>query len=400
MADQKAPAAGMTVNTFGSSTYSTPVLRVIIERMEQEAQYSAYFERFTGEVDKFNRAPDNIVVRKSDLERGGDSLIIPMKTNIALSKVFGDAELLGNEVSQELYNLEIKINQWRAAVSGPKRNANHRIKFLRMIQEMKPDLVRATSRELDADHFRALNEGYSENLTTTTDSEGLGITMRYHRKIYGVGESSAITNGSATSIAAWVAPTTGTICSNDILDLDSIDAIKALGKTDKIVPLNLAGGGWWALLNHQNVIYNIQTANSNAWRAGVQYAAERGRDNPFFTGALWAYNGIAIHEHPDCPSVTASLGATPDTITFSYKDDNTDNIKCSYLLGRHAIGYAMGSNMEFNPELYDYRNVRSLGMAMINGLARFDFVKDDGNDATFISQGSAMILSYAANPTL
>ena len=400
MANQTAINASMAVNTYGSATYASAVKREIVRRMEQEAQYSSYFEKFTGEIDKFNRVPNSVVVRKSELREGGDSMIIPMKTNISITPVYGDTTLLGTEASQELYKLEVKVNQWRASVAGPKGNQNFRIKYLNMLQQMKPDLVRAISREQDADHFRALNEGYSLNLTATTASDGLGMTKYYHHKIYGVGETYAIDNNAA-SLDVWArassATTPGTIGSTDVLDLDAIDAIKAIGKTQKIATLNLEGGMWWVLLVHPNAIYNIQTANSNAWRAGVETAAERGKTNPFFTGAVWAYNGIILHEHPDVPSI---LGNGDGTITFGYKDNNTAEVKCSYLLGQNALGFAEGSDMQIIPETYDYKNVNSIGAAQINGIARFDFAKDDGNMSTFISQGSLMILSFADTPTL
>lgn len=395
MANQTAPASGITVNTFGSSTYATAVKREIVRRLEQEAQYSTYFDRFTGEIDKFNRVPDAVVVRKSELRNGGDSMIIPMKKNISLNNRYGDAELIGTEATQELYNLEVKVNQWRAAVAGPDANANHRIKYLNMIQEMRPDLVRAVSREMDAEHFRCLCEGGSLNLTGSTTTGGLGIATTFHHKIYGVGESSSIDN-NATTLASWIMPTTGTICSDNILDLDAIDALKALGKKEKIVPLDL-GGDWWVLLCHQNQIYTIQTANSNAWRAGVEEAAQRGRDNPFFSGAVWAYNGIILHEHPDVPSVVST--GTGD-VTYNYGDNNTNNHKVAWLLGRNCMAMAEGSPMKFTPEDYDYMNKRSIGMAQIFGLGRADYVKDDGNNATFISQSSLQVISYAADPTL
>lgn len=406
MANQNAPASGMTVNTYGSSTYAVNVKREWIRRLEQEAQYSGYFERFTGEIDKFNRTPDAVVMRKTELNKGGgDSIIIPMKMNISPTFIYGDATLLGNETSQAIRNCEVKVNQWRGAVSGPAGNANFRIKYLDMLSAMKDDIIRAVAREKDADHFRALCEGFSLNLTTTTGSSGLGITKTYHPAIWGVGETTNC-YANATSLDLWVSAT-GTVSTNDILDLDAIDAIKGQAKigttsTDgeskimRIIPLNLEGKMWYILLCHPSVIYGIQSANSNAWRTGVEYAGLRGDANPFFTGATWAYNGVILHEHPDCPSV---LGGGDSTVTFGYKDSNTNDIKCSFLMGQGPLAYAAGSDMKLIPEDYDYQNQRSIAAAQINGIARADFASQDGNSYK-IHQGSLMIVSYGKIATI
>lgn len=394
MATQTAPGSGITVNTYGSSTYADMVKKEYIRRLEKEAQASTYFARFTGEIDKYHTVPEAAIMRKADLTKGGgDALNIPMLMNIDPTVIYGDKVLIGNEQAQALYNLEVKVNQWRTAVSGPAGNAAFRIKYLNMLKQVKPNLLRAIARELDTEHFRALNEGYSLNIIGSTTTGALGLAVSYHRLMYGAGTNLRFLP-SVTSImsAVEVSCTWGVVCTWQ-LDLDSIDALKALGKTNNIVPLNFQGG-WWVLLVHPNVTHSIQTGSSNAWRAGVEYAAQRGRDNPFFTGATWAYNGIILHEHRDCPSVVSQ----GKSVTWGYGASNTGTYKVSYVLGKGSMAFAEGTGWSFPEEMYDYKNQRSMAAAKIFGIRRADFI--DGAHSSYQTQSSMMVFSYAPNPSL
>jgi len=405
MANQTAPAGGITVSTFGTSTNADLVEKLILSKLAREAQVSGYWQKFVGEIDKYSKVPEACVSRKTDLSKnGGDAMGLPMAMNISPTFVYGDTVLLGNEAAQSLRQLEVKVNQWRAAVQGPSGNANFRIKKLKMLESMSTDILRAIGRERDAEYFRAALEGFSLNLTTTTVSDGLGITKVYHQVCYGVGETYHIP-GTAASLDLWLGAT-GTVGSNDIMDLAALDAVRARMKVgvadsgasnyNRIVPLDLGGNYWTVALMHPDTIYNVQTANSNAWRTGVEYAGVRGNDNPFFTGAVYAYNGFIIHEHRDVPS---ALGGGDDTVEFQYKDANTNAIKCTLILGKQALCEATGAAPGLVPEDYDFGNQRMLGYKEIMGIARADYKSQDGN-AYLTHQGSVVVFSYDSAPTI
>ena len=149
---------------------------------------------------------------------------------------------------------------------------------------------------------------------------------------------------------------------------------------------------------HDYQVTDLRTdVNSNGldWQ-DLQIAAMQGgdiKDNPIFTGALGAYNGVILHE---TPYVTNGVSSADGTAVA--------NTKRAVLCGAQAAMCAYGgdsgpSSFSWKEELFDYQNQLGVSGGSIYGIKKCVYTPEDDSSTNAEDFGTVVTSTYAAPAT-
>jgi len=95
------------------------------------------------------------------------------------------------------------------------------------------------------------------------------------------------------------ATSTDTIDATDDLTTTLISKAKLVARDNKIRPLVIEGKQYYVMVVHPYQGYNLK--QDSVWQQAQREAAERGSNNPLFTGALGYWDGVIIYEADNVP---------------------------------------------------------------------------------------------------
>jgi hypothetical protein len=101
----------------------------------------------------------------------------------------------------------------------------------------------------------------------------------------------------------------------------------------------------------------------------LQYAWNRGSDNPLFTAGDILWDGIIVKEIPELPVIPGAGGAGID-------------IANNYLCGAQALGVAWAQRMKSTINTRDYGFMHGVGLQEIRGIGKLRFGTDPTVDTT------------------
>ena len=140
----------------------------------------------------------------------------------------------------------------------------------------------------------------------------------------------------------------------------STDNIGTGKKTRKIEPIKLEGGEEYFILG-VNPSDAAAFRKSSDFKTFNQYAADRGMNNPIFTGALGVFNGVIVHEHSGF-----AVGAP-------------------VLMGANAVFLAYGKEILYGEDTFDYDNHTGFMIGSVRGiaLAKHDGTSDNADGSSY-----------------
>lgn len=104
----------------------------------------------------------------------------------------------------------------------------------------------------------------------------------------------------------------GDIATTDVLDVEALQQIKLELYNNRATPLKTdMGEDVFGIVVHPNTLYNLK--RSDEYRDWVREAAEKGKANPFFRGAVAMVDGMLIFQHNNV--VTAADGASSNSVS-------------------------------------------------------------------------------------
>lgn len=122
-------------------------------------------------------------------------------------------------------------------------------------------------------------------------------------------------------------------------------------------------------------------------RQDLQLGAERGKDNPLFTGGDLVTNGIIVKQEYEFMSFPNGA-ATPVPVE--------QNVLC----GAQAVGYALAQRFEFTEDTYDYKFEHGIGCEEIRGLDKLRFSRNADptqQNTNLVDHGVYTIFTAAPN---
>ena len=288
---------------------------------------------------------NNVIQTKTELEKGqGDKITFGIAVELKGEGTEGDNKLEDSEEELVTYDDAIFIDQLRNAVRLKGRMDEKKASFdMRTIA--KDRLKIWMPQTIDRHIFRQLS-----GETTYTFAGNTGVAPDTNHIMYG---------GAATSKAS--------LTTADTLTLALIDKAREWAEAEQTINMrpfmDKDDSPLWLLVIHPRQAYDLK--GTTAYTQAAQYAQERGKSNPLFTGALMAWNGVIIKSHPKVRLYT------------DYGSSSNVHAARALFLGAQAGCLAYGGGIIWEEKSFDYGNKHGFATGRIFGVKKARFNSED-----------------------
>jgi hypothetical protein len=414
-------------------------------RLRREANKYLWWGKLKGNIkvdgtfgnNDFNMTFSEMPIEKSEyyVDGFGNTMIIPTKREYAGNPKYGDSVMKGHEEESGFTWTQIYFNQIRHAITIRKgRQQEIQQRALMAAEQEMPALARYFAKIENWMPTIALLEGVSENLSASTDDDGLGIAKRYHPNFYycaGIAGTGTITKVTTTAGAfttlANLDTAAGVITSAAatpyVLDTATLEALREKCMNLNIAPIvSKSGSQFWVMIIHPKQAFYLR--KDAAWLA-AQREAIVGRElaeNAIFNGSIGMYAGFVLFEDPiivrgwdvanDNFLGLNAAGVNED----NYSQDNKYNRRflpqitasynrCAMVLGKSALGYVEAEGLGYRTDDDDYQNIKGLAGVVNYGYSRLDQVSQaqlnylaaaPASVTTATNDGSLILMSHAS----
>jgi N4-gp56 family major capsid protein len=300
------------------STTNEASKQVWDEKLFREMKAETFFDKFT------SKSGDSIVHEKTELEKSqGDVVKVHLIKQLVGEGITGSSgkTLKGNEEALSITNMNISLEEYGHAVDCGGPLPNKRV-FFSIDTEARTAIKEWGTNKIDILLFNAL------------------FGSAFVKNFYG---------GTATSLATLTAADKLT---PTMLKKARIWALNGGNMTQQpLKPIKVNGKEYLVLLIHDDALFDLK--DNAEYQQAMREAADRGKENPIFTGATAIYDGLVIHSHARCP-IGTDAGSTA-TIPYSK----------GVLLGKQAMAMAWGQRPRVIPAEDDFERFHSYGITFM-----------------------------------
>ena len=302
---------------------------VIVQRqLFLEQKKAAYFSKF------FSPSGDMPVFEKTDFTKmKGETMTFGLITRVTGAPIKGNATVKGKEDKLTMYSFSMTLDRFRYAIMDDGQLTRQR--FVGDIpSEIKSALTVWGAEQIDKQCMDAL-------VASPTNIQ------------YG---------GDATGITVDLADA-------DKMTPQLISKVKAIALTQRgsgkspLRPVMVDGKKYLVLLVSPDVAVDLKY--DTTFMAAQKDAAERGSNNPLFTGMLGIWGGVVIHEHENVPIYPN--GGSGGNVKYS---------KC-ILMGASALCWAWGERPSIVEEDEDYEEFKGYCWRMTSQVKKPVFNSND-----------------------
>jgi N4-gp56 family major capsid protein len=358
------PARPLLTPTIWDSDYFVEYVR--------RNQFSKYFGTSIG----------SMIQVKEDLEaKTGDTVVFPAIRRLVGAGVTGNTVLEGNEEILNARSMKLTVAAFRHAVAVSDwdeqksvvdlRNAARDALMVWDLEKMRNDIISSLG---------AITADGSVQLTyaaATAAQRNTWLVNNADRVLFG----NSIANGSSGVMA------TALLTIDDTAD-KMTTGVLALAKrrarlaNPHIRPISINNDEEWFVVFVTSLQMRDLMADPVMINA-LQYAWNRGSDNPLFTAGDLVWNGIIIREIPELPTITGAGAAGID-------------VAGAYMCGAQALGISWAQRAKSTVNVRDYGYFHGVGLQEIRGIGKLRFGTDPTtDDAKPVDNG--MVTMFTAN---
>ena len=351
MADMNiSPArAGLTPLVWDSDFFSEYVRR---------NQFSKYMGTTTGSL---------IQVREDLTRQSGDTVVFPAMRRLVGAGVTGNAILEGNEEILNLRSMNLTVAAFRHAVAVSDWDEQKSVVDLREaarealmtweLEKMRSDIITSLG-AITADGN--IQVSYA---AATAAQRNAWTVNNADRVLFGHQKANAVSGVMATALLTLASPA-------DRMTSAILTLAKRMARTanPRIRPITVNDDEEWFVVFMPSLVFRdllLDPVITNA----LQYAWNRGTDNPLFTGGDLIFDGLIIREVPELP-VIAGAGA------------GGVDVAASFMCGAQALGIAWAQRMKSTTNTRDYGYMHGVGIQEIRGIGKLRFGVDPTVDTT------------------
>jgi len=327
------------------------------------------------------------VVRKTDFTvNKGDTLTMHQRTNLAITPntgIVGGSQLVDAEVGWDLNYKKVKIDQWRQGVRTDGGMNTQRSPFSETFEETEVDLLSDwTSQVQDSGITAAMHYGHSYHLLRKFGHTNLPPT-KLANTLYG--------NDSTFDTTRTIADLAGN--GQDNVKGLTFELGENYFKENNFDMVSVGGEKFCVVLISPRA--KLILFRDPEFRDALQYARERGIDNPLFKspGAM-VYSNCIIFEYDKIRSViggnnpagltVSNEGAANSSITEAVYTGIGGNVPASklhatYFLGANAIALCEGRMRMAERTENDYGQIIGRAADNIWGSQRLDWLDQTGS---------------------
>lgn len=306
-----------------------------------------------------------VIQLKDDLERRpGDRVTFAFVGRLVGAGVRGHQVLRGNEEILNDRSMTIQVLPIRHAVAIDKWTMQQ--SAINKRQAAKVGLKNWAVELFRSDIINAMMS-VAPNITfaqATAAQQNTWLTNNADRVLFG--DKRAYTAGTAAaSLANLGTPVPATATSpatvTGKMTRATLELAKRMARSahPRIRPYrNKQGVEWFIAYLHPLAFRDLR--NDPSFRQDLQFAMERGKDNPLFAGGDLLSDGIIIKEDVEFQALTGA-GA------------NGTDVAQSVLLGAQALGCAWAQRTETIEDTYDYGFENGVGVSETRGIDKLRF---------------------------
>lgn len=346
------PASGfLTNNALAVKHWSAQIY--------QQALADLYFTKYIG------KGPDSLIQEKFDLTKEkGDSMTFGLLMKMTGAGVTGDTALENAEESLAYYNYSQLITlRANAVVAAGKMTL--RMTAMDIKRDAKTALGGWLKEILEQDIIYALSGLVNGAGTIAKNAPST------NRKWFG-GQASGGATIEAVANDAAIDSTTNNLFGPQVI---SILKRKAQMATPKIRPLVVNGKEYYVIFIHP---YQAKALKADAdWKNAQLYAADRGSNNPIFTGALGIYDQVIVQEHN---GIITKIGGGAGAAGYFESDDllaGTYTVARALFCGAQAGVIGWGQMPGWYEKMFQYNRVPGVATDVVYGIGKPEFNSED-----------------------
>jgi N4-gp56 family major capsid protein len=308
-----------------------------------------------------------IQVREDLTRKAGDTVVFPTVRRLVGAGVSGNTVLEGNEEILNARSLNLVVSAFRHAVAVSDwdeqksvidlREAAREALMVWELEKMRNDII--TSLEA----ITADNNVQVSYAAATAGQRNTWMVNNADRVLFGASKSNAVSGVMATALLT-VDNTA------DKMTAAIVTLAKRIARTasPRIRPISVNDDEEWFVMFMPSLPFRDLMQDPVIINT-LQYAWDRGRDNPLFTAGDILYNGVIIREVPEMPVIA---GAGTGGI----------DVAMSALCGAQALGVAWAQRMKSTTNTRDYGYMHGVGIQEMRGIGKLRFGTDPTVDTT------------------
>jgi N4-gp56 family major capsid protein len=308
-----------------------------------------------------------IQVREDLTRKAGDTVVFPTVRRLVGAGVSGNTVLEGNEEILNARSLNLVVSAFRHAVAVSDwdeqksvidlREAAREALMVWELEKMRNDII--TSLEA----ITADNNVQVSYAAATAGQRNTWMVNNADRVLFGASKSNAVSGVMATALLT-VDNTA------DKMSAAIVTLAKRIARTasPRIRPISVNDDEEWFVMFMPSLPFRDLMQDPVIINT-LQYAWDRGRDNPLFTAGDILYNGVIIREVPEMPVIA---GAGTGGI----------DVAMSALCGAQALGVAWAQRMKSTTNTRDYNFMHGVGIQEMRGIGKLRFGVDPTVDTT------------------
>jgi N4-gp56 family major capsid protein len=321
-------------------------------------QFAKYMGTSTGSL---------IQVREDLTRKAGDTVVFPAMRRLVGAGVTGNTILEGNEELLNLRSMNLVVSPFRHAVAVSDWDEQKSVVDLREaarealitweLEKLRTDIITSLG-AITADGNVQVSYG-----AATAGQRNTWMVNNADRVLFGHQKANAVSGVMATALLTLASP--GDRMSAAILTLAKRMARLA---NPRLRPITVNDDEEWFVCFMPSLVFRdllLDPVITNA----MQYAWNRGSDNPLFTGGDIIWDGIIIREIPELGVITGAGAGGID-------------VAASFLCGAQALGCAWAQRMKSTTNTRDYGYMHGVGIQEIRGIGKLRFGVDPTVDQT------------------
>ena len=308
-----------------------------------------------------------IQVREDLTRKSGDTVVFPTVRRLVGAGGSGNTVLEGHEANLNARSRNLVVSAFRHAVAVSDWDEQKSVIDLREaarealmnweLEKMRSDIItslEAITADGNVQVSYAAATAAQRNAWTVNNAD---------RVLYGNSKANAVSGVMATALATITAAT-------GKMTAATVTLAKRIARTasPRIRPISVNDDEEWFVffmpsLPFRDLMQDPVIINT------LQYAWDRGRDNPLFTAGDLIYNGVIIREVPEMPVIAGAGGGGID-------------VAMSALCGAQALGVAWAQRMKSTTNVRDYSFFHGIGISEMRGIGKLRFGVDPTVDTT------------------
>lgn len=384
-----------------------------------EYEHQLFFTKMTGKVfrNSFGEkvAPKKPIVLDNlyDGPTGQDNMIVPVRKNLVGSAYYGDAIISGLGEKQRWDYIKVLINDIQKPLEGPSFMSNQRVKILRLINSMRPDLVTWLAQEDEIQCVSGFYEGWSRNITDTAANFSYAITKRHHPNIFAAGGGPVTWSGTAathiTNIHTLLDPMADTPSSH--FSVDNFEALRAYVFGIPLEPIFISGKPFFCVLAHSHQISQLRR-DTKFRNEKAQLNVTDKYENELVGSAEIVLSNFLIYERifsvwgvdVDTSSSALTYGVTNPRTGLDSLDANSQSLlkrKLAIVFGNNAITKGMAGGVRIDTQKQNIGGYEEMAIRQALGYARnthYDVDASASTPTTAVDQGSALFATFSPQP--